>query len=83
MKYLKLLPPLMLMLSVAALTSCAHETPRSPISFMAVLDEELAKQKAADCDLFKPKPIPETAPLEWRQHAEAFAVKWRHHCQEG
>lgn len=81
MKYMKLLMPLTLMLSMALLMSCASATPASPISYTAQLEEESARQKAADCALFKPEPIPETAPLEWRQHAEAFGVKWRHHCE--
>jgi hypothetical protein len=68
------------MLSAAALTSCATATPVSPTSFTAQLEAELAKQKADDCELFKPAIIPEDAPQAWRQHAEAYGVKWRSYC---
>lgn len=71
---------LTLTLSAGLLLSCASQTQPSPPSYTAILAQEVAKQKASDCLLFKPEIIPEDAPLAWREHAEKFGVKWRDYC---
>lgn len=71
---------LLTMSSLGLLLSCETATPGLQPSYTEVLAVEVAKQKASDCDLFRPAPIPEDAPLAWREHAERFGAKWRDYC---
>jgi hypothetical protein len=70
----------MLCLSLVVLMSCAHETRRSPPSSSVIVKETASDALAKQCNALKPERIPETATVEWINHAARAAQRWQSVC---
>ena len=81
-KLSRLATTLLICLSLPVLTSCAHETQVSPPSSSVIVTETARDALAAQCRALKPEYIPETASVEWINHAARAAQRWQSICGE-
>ena len=70
----------LLCLSLVVLMSCAHETRRSPPSSSVIVTETASDALAKQCRALTPERIPETATVEWINHAARAAQRWQSLC---